>query len=222
MLIGLGRDGQQVKAGTTMKYQFAIGTFIDPDVDEARLEQVVRDINLGGGQEGYPVRAKTGALLDASFFLTLRASGNEAVLNVGPKNLMIDLPIRVQGVEDNGCAAVFSTHRRWFRFISVWGDTAYFQEPIDEANELWVGNVFLSDNKALKVTLIMDGQAAGKPPFLEIHNPTAQPVRAKVWSPDHTPVFGGLSATLDLPAGDSLRVAIDGKHLAPMTVPGSE
>ena len=38
---------------------------------------------------------------------------------LGPQELTIDLPIRVRGLENNGCAAVYSTKRPWFRFIPV-------------------------------------------------------------------------------------------------------
>ena len=51
---------------------------------------------------------------------------------LGPQSVIIDLPIRVRGLENNGCAAVYSTKRPWFRFIPVDTEgTAWFQEPID-------------------------------------------------------------------------------------------
>ena len=57
--------------------------------------------------------------MDGVFFLTARADRNEAVLALGPRDLMIDLPIRVQGLENNGCArvadaaALVATLDRW-------------------------------------------------------------------------------------------------------------
>jgi len=114
--------------------------------------------------------------------------------------------VRIDGVEDNGCAAVYSTVRPWFRFIGVMdgSESAFFQEPMDAENKVWAGNVFVADNKELKLTLVVDGQAPGKPPFLEIHNPTKTAVTAKIGSPPHTPIFGGLSFELEIPAGDSV------------------
>ena len=122
--------------------------------------------------------------------------------------------MRVRGLEDNGCAAVHSTKRPWFRFIPVGADgTAWFQEPIDEKNAMWVGNVFVCDNKNLKITLVVDGQALGKPPLVEVHNPTDQEATATIRSPAHAPVFGGLTATVRIPPGDTGRWRIYGKAL---------
>ncbi len=108
--------------------------------------------------------------------------------------------------------AVYSSKRPWFRFVSVANDTAYFQEPIDQANEMWAGNIFVADHKAVKITVVVDGQADGKPPFLEVHNPTAKPIRTKVGSPPHTPLFGGMTTAVDLPAGDSVFLTVNGKR----------
>jgi hypothetical protein len=215
VIIGLGREGQVVKAGTVMKYRFAFGEFADPVAGSAKLEDTVRAFNLGGGQAGYPVAMKVGAAADALFFFTAQAAGNEAVFTLGPRATMIDLPIRVRGLQDNGCAAVFSTKRPWLRFVSVVGDTAYFQEPIEKANEMWVGNVFVCDNPAVKLTLIVDGQTPGAKPRLEVHNPTDKALTVTVRSPQHTPTFGGITAPVTLPAGDSVRLVVEGQTLVP-------
>lgn len=218
-IVGFGRDGQELKAGTILKYRYGMGVFADPVAGNQLLEHTVTAFNLGGGSKGYPVEIKTGELVDAVFFFTARAKDNEAVFKLGPQKLIIDLPIRVQGLDDNGCAAVYSTRRPWFRFVPVIKDppssefrsagTAYFQEPIEEANEMWVGNVFLADNKDLKMTLVVDGQADGAKPFLEINNPTEKEISSTVRSPSGTPLFGGLAVPVKIPAGDSIRVKLN-------------
>ena len=207
-LIGLGHDGEAVKAGTVMKYAYAVGTFADDRSGNALLEDTCAALNLGGGSAGYPCNVRTGKLVDGVFFLTARADRNEAVLALGPRDLMIDLPIRVQGLENNGCAAVYSSARPWFRYVPLVGDTAYFQERILPANDVWVGNPFVCDDKLVKLTLVVDGQAAGKAPFLEVHNPTDKPLATRIWSPAHTPLFGGFSQAVRIPAGDSVRVEL--------------
>ena len=40
------------------------------------------------------------------------------------------------------------------------------------------------------MTLVCDGLAAGRTPYLEVHNPTDEPATACVASPPHTPRFG--------------------------------
>ena len=112
--------------------------------------------------------------------------------------------------------AIYSTKRPWFRFVPVDAQgTAWFQEPIDKANEMWVGNVFACDNKALKITLVVDGQTEGRSPFVEVHNPTDREIVATLRSPIHTPIFGGMSTSVTLPPGDSMRLTIDGGAFRP-------
>lgn len=118
--------------------------------------------------------------------------------------MMIDLPIRVKGLVDNGCAAIYTTARPWFRFISVVNNTAYFQEPIEKANHIWAGNIFASENKDVKITVVADGQAEENEPLIEIHNPTYSEIKTRVFSPEKTPVFGGMSFNITLPAGNSV------------------
>ncbi|MHB9024139.1 MAG: CehA/McbA family metallohydrolase domain-containing protein [Armatimonadota bacterium] len=215
MQIGLGRDGQQVKAGTVMKYRFAIATFAGAEPGSAVPSDAVAGFNMDGGKQGYPMVMKAGEIADTTFFFTARAVDDEAAFTLGPRSLLIDLPIRVQGLEDNGCAAVYSNKRPWYRYVPVVKDTAYFQESIDQANDLWVGNVFVAENKALKITLVVDGQTDGKPPFVEVHNPTEKEITTALRSPAHAPLFGGLTATVKIPAGDSARYTIKGKMLEP-------
>ena len=211
---GLGRDGRKIAAGTVLKYRFGVGTFADEAAGNALLEHTVKAMNFSGGHSGYPVAMKIGEVLDATFFFTAQAEKNEALFKLGPQQLLIDLPIRVRKLSGNGCVAVWSSKRPWFRFVPVDAEqTAWLQEPIDQENELWVGNVFVCDNKAVKITLVVDGQAEGKPPFVELHNPTDKEIGTTVHSPTHTPLFGGISISLKLPPGDSKRVTLHGKGI---------
>ena len=214
MQIGLGREGQEVKAGTVMPYRFAIATFAGADAGSAVPADTAAGFNMNGGCDGYPVKMKTGEIVDTVFFFTAKAADNESAFTLGPRSLIIDLPIRVQGLEDNGCAAVYSTKRPWFRFISVVKGAAYFQEPIDQANEMWVGNMFVCENKNLKITVVVDGQAEGNLPFIEVHNPTDKEVQTTITSPSGTPLFGGLKTNVKIPAGDSVKLNINGKQIS--------
>jgi hypothetical protein len=197
-----------------MKYAYAVGTFADDREGNALLEDTCAALNLGGGSGGYPFTVTTGKFVDGVFFFTAKADHNEAVLTLGPRDLMIDLPIRVQGLENNGCVAVYSSARPWLRYVPLVGDTAYFQERILPVNDLWVGNPFVCDDKQVKLALVVDGQAEGKAPFLEVHNPTDKPLATRVWSPAHTPLFGGFAQAVQVPAGDSVRVEL------PVKTPG--
>lgn len=205
LTVGIGKEGQEIKAGTVLKYAFLAGDFTDQNDSSARLEYVSKAFNMNGGKDGYPVDVKTGEFQSAVFFFSIKADKNEAVFTLGPKkDIGIDLPVKVSGIEDNGCAAVYTTDRKWFRFVSVMDNTAYFQEPIDEKNEIWAGNIFVADNKNIRMTLVMDGQGEGKKPFLEIHNPTDTEIVTKISSPAHTPIFGGVSFDVKVLPGESI------------------
>jgi hypothetical protein len=211
--IGLGRDKQQVKAGEVWPYRFAMATLPDQRLSNELLEDMARGYNLNGGTNGYPFAVKTGKFAGAEFFFTVEADGNEAAFTIGPRNFICDLPFRVRGVEDNGCAAIYIASRKFFRFVSVVDGTAYFQEPILPAATMWAGNPFVCEDKSAKLTLVVDGQSPGKAPLLEVHNPTGRELATRITSPPHTPQFGGLRAAVKLPAGDSVFFRIVGKEL---------
>ena len=117
------------------------------------------------------------------------------------------MPIKVSGLHNNGCAAIYSTKRPYFRFIGIADgeNTAYTQEPMDEKNDIWIGNIFTADNKDLKLTLVADGRFPGANTFLEIHNPTSKTISAVISSPANTPVFGGKSFKVKVPAKSSVK-----------------
>jgi hypothetical protein len=154
------------------------------------------------------VNCTTGRLLGREMFLTVQADRNEAKFQVEPRETIIDLPMRVSGVEDNGCAAVYSTARPWFRWVGVAEGSAWFQEKVDQGSEIWAGNVFVCDHPEVRLTLVRDGLAAGRPPFLEVHNPTDRAIKATLTSPLHTPLYGGTRWMADVPAGASVRVEV--------------
>ena len=214
--IGLGHDGQQIKAGTVLRYRFAVGTFAVPLTGNDAVEDTVAALNLSGAQTGYPVTMTAGRLVDSTFFFTTEAVAHEAAFTLGKRDLIIDLPLRVTGLQDNGCAAVYTTRRPWFRFVPVVAGTAYFQESTQADNDLWVGNPFVCDNPSARLTLVVDGQAVGKNPRLDVHNPTDKPLTATLTSPPHTPLFGGLTGKVTIPAGDSVWLEIANKSLVPV------
>ena len=82
------------------------------------------------------------------------------------------------------------------------------------------------DNKTAKITLVVDGQAKGRLPFVELRNPTDKQIVATLHSPVHAPLFGGMSTPVTLPLGDSRRLTIDGKAFkyarVPFDIPGAK
>jgi hypothetical protein len=215
--VGLGQPGQHVHAGEELTYRFALanlgGARQEPDRLAAQLEDISESFGIGGSG-GVSSSFAAGSLLGREMFFTVKAAAGEASFKIEPRRTIVDLPIRLKGIEDNGCVAVYSTARPFFRFVGVSEGAAWFQENVDAGSTIWAGNVFLCDHKALKLTLVCDGLAPGRKPFLEVHNPTDELVHAVIVSPPHTPRFGGVKLTADVPAGSSARLPLpldDGK-----------
>ncbi len=205
--IGIGKAGQKVKAGQTLSYRFAMATLGGPaqTAEEAikQIEDIGDSLGIGGPAEARPLQATVtvGSVVSDDMFLNLRAEGYEVAGKVAPRATIVDLPICVDGIEDNGCAAVYGTKHPWLRWVGVAEGKAWLQEEVDQGSDLWIGNVFVCDNKAVKLTLIDQGQAEGKQPFLEVHNPTDQAINATVTSPAHCPGYGGTKLQVQVPAG---------------------
>jgi len=211
--IGIGEPGQKVSAGTELAYRFGVATLggplLSPEETAAKLEDIGEGFGIGAGDRGVQTAVTVGKLLGREMFLHLSAEGHEAQLTVQPRETIIDLPIRVEGIEDNGCAAVYTQARPWFRWVGVAEGGAWFQEDVGPGADIWAGNVFVCDSEAVKLTLVRDGIAADRQPFLEVHNPTDAPVHAVITSPPHTPIYGGRRLTVDVPPGSSVNVALE-------------
>ena len=205
VLLGLGESGQKIEKGRLVKYRYLAAVLTDTADNAGQLQQLVKTYNLDGGSKGYPLKVKTGKLLGAEIFLTLQADNYEAVFTAGPAETVIDMPIKVKGIQDNGCAAIYSSMHPWFNFVPVVKGTAILQESIAKANDIWLGNVFVAENPDTKITLVKDGQDEGRKAFLVIHNPTDKIIKTKIYSPANTPVFGGKSFSVTIPAGDSIK-----------------
>jgi hypothetical protein len=208
--LGLGRDGQKVGKGEELKYRYlAVLIGSRTPKDDQLLRSVGRSFILDPkGVE--PQDVKEGQLLDTHVFVTGRAKNHEFVAKFSPAPLMIDRPLRIEGIEDNGCVAVYAVNgnpwEQHFRFVGVFENAALFQHDTDHGPTLWVGNPFYAENAKLRLTLVADGLRSGERPFLEVHNPTDAAVMTVIRSPRHTPRYGGFSKRVRVPAGDSIFV----------------
>ena len=209
MSFGVGTPGKEYKAGESIKYAYVSANVIS-DTKNPEKYQKLSDLIQGK----YPQKVVLGKKISEPLFFHVEADGNEAKFEVGPeKGLGIDLPIKVSKLQDNGCVAIYSTKRPHFRFIGIADgeNTAYTQEPMDEKNQIWIGNIFVADHKDLRLTFVADGQAPNAVPFLEIHNPTGKEIKAVITSPRNTPQFGGTSFRITVPAKGSVKYKLQAK-----------
>ena len=210
--VGLAEPGQQVTAGTEMEFAILSGFLPEGPAYGETARDLAESLNLDGSTDGYPLNVQTGRLIGARFILNIEADGHEAEWTAGPRRMVIDLPVRLRGVDDNGCVAYFEKALNHFVFVPALEGDALFQVAIDEGVDVWCGNVFVSNRPELRLTLI---GANGRKPQLEVHNPTDEGLSAGLASPSHAPRFGGWSADVKVPAGSSITVRLPrlvGKH----------
>lgn len=208
----LGKRGELLKAGSVLKYRFAVGSFINNPHDGRYLKWFESVINPTDAATGYPITMKQGVIESGSGFLTLKAEKNAVWFTIGPKPFIQDLPIRVANLADNGVAMMYSSLNKKLKpiaFDDVDG-YAYAAAPMEKANTLWIGNVFTASNPKVRMTLVpsMKNLENG---FLEVHNPTDHMIKVKVSSSEGTPLYGGECFELEIPAGASKQQKLKGK-----------
>ncbi|MCL2518783.1 MAG: hypothetical protein FWF15_09490 [Oscillospiraceae bacterium] len=216
--IGLGIDMMKVSAGQTLTYKFAVLTTGEPyGADENYYRDLFSDIQryFGLGDSGINAQALVGTKNGQQMFLELTADKNEVVIDFAPTKMMIDLPIKVKGIIDNGSAAVYSAAHPFYRYIGVGNfgdvrDTAILQEKIDGGGKVWIGNIFLSDNPDIKFTVADCGIWNDPTPFVEMFNPTDADITTTITCPDNVPALeielAGKSIIVTIPAGASIKV----------------
>jgi hypothetical protein len=214
--VGMGVSGQKVQAGEEIGFRIVNGYLTEGNKPpltkggEGGVGEVAKDfaasLNLAGGTDGYPLTIRRGELVDSAFILTLQAQDYGVEFTAGPRKVAIDLPVRVRGLVDNGCAAFYAEQIGHFIFIPFVDGDSLFQVALDQGVDVWAGNLFVCDPPDMKLTLV--GADEGKPQ-LEVHNPTDRPMTVKISSPGHTPFFGGYSQGAAVPAGDSVFLAVE-------------
>ncbi len=208
--LGLGQEGVKIRKGDVVSVKLLVVSQTGLPNNADSLKSVADFFNPGN----FKWHTEVGTLLDNPPFASFKAQDGEVRFSGAPVSGICDYPVQVQGIEDNGCAAYYELNSgKVFSFAPVRKSAMYFQTPTDNGVNLWAGNVFLASDKALKLTLVTAGQDPGKQPFLEIHNPTDRRISAKIWSPWHTPHFGGSSFEADVPAGSSLFCDTGGRKL---------
>jgi hypothetical protein len=209
--LGLGRNGQAVKKGEKLPYRYLAATISGRTPKDAKLLQSIgHSFGLDAKGTSPVEEVEVGQVLNTEVFVTGRAKNHEFVAKFRATPLMIDRPLRIEGIDDNGCVAVYTvkgnTGAKRFRFVGVFEGAALFQHNTDDGPTLWVGNPFYTEDAKLRLTLVADGLRSEEQPFLEVHNPTDSIVKTVLRSPEHTPLYGGFSKELIVPAGNSIRV----------------
>lgn len=202
---GLGKEGDRMAKGERVTLRLAFVSQLGDADDPSSVIGLPAAFDMSGKHSALGIRATEGELKSTRLIPTFKARGGALAFTTQPLPAVCDLPFRVEGVEDNGCAAYFEKNgAARFLFAPVEDGSLHFQSSTEKGADIWCGNVFLASDKSLKLNLTADGQSPGKAPALEIHNPTAAAVCATVFSPASAPRFGGLRFQVEVPAGASV------------------
>ncbi len=185
--LGIGRAGQTVPSGKTVKIALAVVSLADPDQKAEEKLAGTLEFRSGG------------------IYREAAAVNGECRIQTTGSYQICDQAFKVSGIEDNGAAGYYEENgKQCFIFAPVLNGTMYFQSGGDKPSAIWCGNLFISNRKELRMTPVLSGISPGEKPFLEIHNPTEESVSAVISSPPGAPYFGGTEFQVRVPAGQSL------------------
>lgn len=196
---GIGKHGQKVKKGDTMSVTLIVAAQTNSAANAAECQKLASALI-----NGPELAVKIGKTEKMTGFSKIAAKDGEVEFSLNPVYSICDAPFVISGIADNGCSAYYEKDKG-FIFAPVLKNEMYFQTAADKQQKIWAGNIFLASNPDLKLTMIIDGQKKGKAPYMKIHNPTEKEIKAKVWSPANTPVFGGKSFNITIPALSSVK-----------------
>lgn len=141
-VLRLGAAGQKVTAGETLRYRFAVGSFVEPPRNAQYCEWFARMMDGAGFNHGdAPV----------SGIVELAAKGNVAECEFGPTWFIQNYPVRIKGLADNGCAMMTDGDNIW-RPLAFDGETAYGAVPLELRRRWKFMNLYVADNPSLRLT----------------------------------------------------------------------
>lgn len=169
------------------------------------VERFWRDFGLNpAGKPAYTLTAKAGTVTGQRYVLDIDGRTDGCFSGALQGKLVSTLPIAVAGLNDRWSALLYDRGLKKARPIGILEGKAWAAVPMRGAADLFVGHPVLADNAELFLQLTQTAEASWR---LEIHNPTAKPVRATVRANPHFDPLQGKpfqQATLDVPAGTSV------------------
>ena len=188
-----GHGGMKVRKGRKLRYRVALGRFNEP----VHGGEYVSWFNSMMDGTGFMHDARKGRVVDVDGFAELEAENGETAVTFGPTWFIQRYPVRIRGLVDNGCACC-TDGDKIVKPLAFCDGLAYAEIPLEKRKTWWFGNLYLSDNPALRLTYVpeMDGHEKAE---LQIHNPTDKEITAKVWSVRHFEVMN-----VRVPAGSSI------------------
>jgi hypothetical protein len=122
--------------------------------------------------------------------LTLDAQGSAIEVKI-PKAAMPGLlPAVVEGLVDNWSVQLLNKARPWpnHRQLPIRGGRAYAELDFNDGDsDLFIGHPVVADNRDLKVQVAWESRGSW---YVEAHNPTDKPIKARLSASPGWTVFG--------------------------------
>ena len=186
-VLRLGKAGEMFVKGDKLRYRFAVGSFVEPPRGGAYCEWFARMMDGTGFNHGDTL---------VNGIIEVGARDGKAELTAGSTWFIQNYPVRISGLVDNGCAICTDGAGR-IRPLAFADGLAYAEIPLEERKTWWFGNLYLSDNPALRLTYVpeMDGHEKAE---LQIHNPTDRDIVSRIRN-----LLSGGEFAVSVPAGGS-------------------
>jgi hypothetical protein len=212
--VELGYDWKRIYSGL-----YDLKTFNAGDEYKARLllfQGKLRETDVGkewgsfrdnwgltGKAPAYGLKVNRGRVLDTRYLLRAQAQDGAFIASFGPADLGQRLPMEISGLNDHCTAAIVeSLHKEWLPIGVVEGVAYATLDTARGSNDVFIGNLVACSNPDLWVTVLPEGEGF----VMDVHNPTAQPVTAKLTVPPGMWMLKPGEKQVEVPAGTTVRV----------------
>ncbi len=194
----------RVRKGTAWRYRFLYAVSAD---EPGSLNETAQRIRIAfglSGRPGYTYRFEKGKSVDTTYWL--RAASEDGIVLVDlarQPEMPGGLPLVVDGLNDRWSAVLAERETGGrVRFIGALENSGYALVDLrDRDRRLLVGHPVRAGDERLFIQLISWGKEGTS---VEVHNPTAAPIRTWVTVTDACACFQGGSKDVTVPAGTSL------------------
>ncbi len=168
--------GRIFKAGETYKIDLLMATrrYDDAQMDSAWVEQLLKDYGVAR-KPAYTYNIKQGKLRSVNYFLDADAEKGGVVLEIDKYPLEQPLPVRIHGLYPQSVVGEYDLVSKRVRLLTNFENGLIAAvDPRFADRKFYFGEVLRWNNKDLHVELVPEGGDFQ----VEIHNPTAAPVKA--------------------------------------------
>jgi hypothetical protein len=167
-------------------------------------ERFYRQFGLSDGPAGYQVTPRAGKVVGQRYLLDLDGAADQGFDGRLDGKLVSSLPLRVAGLHDNWSAVLYDRGRKQARPVGVFEGRAWATVVLAGGLDVFVGHPVTADDPRLAIQATQSGENRWT---IEVHNPTADAITAKI-APNHwfDPLVGkGLAAeSVTVAAGASV------------------